>query len=62
MNTIKSHFLEKYDYNIKNLHSLCDKFEKKEKIKTSIYRMEIVIDYKGLLDKFYNIKNDILKE
>lgn len=54
--TIKAHFLEKYDYNMKNLHALCEKYPKKEKVKTTLYHMEVIIDYKGILDKFNTIK------
>lgn len=56
-NVIRTHFLAKFDYNIKRLNELLVLHPVKERINTSIYRMDVRIDYKKLLDNFINLKS-----
>ena len=57
---IQKHFLDNFDKNIEKIHELCKNFPKKMKLETTIYKMDITIDYPGLLEKFQNVKNNIL--
>jgi len=49
---MKSHYLENYQKNIKRLQELAALYPKKEQIQTSVYNMNVMVDYKKLLVKF----------
>jgi len=55
---IQSHFIEKFEHTINRLNDLCNIFPKRVKIQTTIYKMEYVLDYKGLLEKFNQVKKN----
>jgi ubiquitin-conjugating enzyme E2 Z len=55
---MQSKFIENFDNTIRRLTELCNIFPKKEKIQTSVYKMEIVLDYNGLLEKFHELKKN----
>jgi ubiquitin-protein ligase len=57
---IKTHFLEKFEKNVERINELCKTFPKK-KIHTTIYKMDVLIDYPSLLEKFHNVKNILVK-
>jgi ubiquitin-conjugating enzyme E2 Z len=59
---IKTHFLEKFEYNREKIIELCKAFPKKKKLQTTIYKLDILIDYPSLLEKFNNIKNEIASQ
>ena len=56
---MKTHFLEKFDKNIERINELC-KTCPKNKLHTTIYKMDILIDYPSLLEKFHNVKNTLV--
>jgi len=57
---INMHFREKFEENIKRINELCITFPKKKQIQTSIYKMNILIDYHSLLERFHNVKNAMM--
>jgi ubiquitin-protein ligase len=59
-NVIKEHFLDKFDYNVERLNKLLVLHSVKERINTSIYRMDVKIDYKKLLNNFLDLKKSLL--
>ena len=56
---LEAHFLEKFDENIKRINDLYMHYPNKQHIQTSIYRMNILIDYKDLLEKFQSVRNEL---
>jgi ubiquitin-protein ligase len=56
---MKTHFLDTFSKNIERLDQLCKNYPMKIKLHTTIYNMNITVDYPGLLDKFHNVKNSI---
>lgn len=57
---IKSHFLEKFEKNVERINELCKMFPKKKKLQTTIYKMDILIDYHSLLERFQIVKDSII--
>jgi len=57
---IKTHFLEKFEKNVERINELC-KTSPKKKLQTTIYKMDVLIDYPSLLEKFHNVKNMLVK-
>ena len=56
---IQTHFLENFDKNIEKITELCKTFPKKERLHVTIYKMEILIDYCRLLERFKLVKDNI---
>ena len=59
LHLIRDKFLSSFDHNINKIKTLCETYPNKERVQTSIYKMNIKIDYVKLLDKFNNIKSEI---
>jgi ubiquitin-protein ligase len=59
-NVIHSHFLENFDKNIEKITALCKTFPKKKKLQTTIYKMDILINYCDLLERFKKVKANII--
>jgi ubiquitin-protein ligase len=55
---MKNHFLDNFDKNLKRLNELCIIFPHKERCHTALYRMDVTLDYKKLLNKFNRIYNN----
>jgi ubiquitin-protein ligase len=62
MPTMKTHFLEHFDHNVRQLEALCELYPTKECIQTSIYHLTCVLDYKTLLERFHVVKQELLAE
>ena len=52
LDTMKTSFKENYDYNVNKIRELHNLYPKKIHIRTSLYSMDITVDYKKLLQKF----------
>jgi hypothetical protein len=59
LHLIRDKFLSSFDHNINKIKALCETYPTKERVQTSIYKMNIKIDYVKLLDKFNDIKSEI---
>jgi ubiquitin-protein ligase len=58
---MQSHFLERFDYTISKIRELCKLYSTKQRIQTSIYRLDIKIDYNELLENCINVKDSLCK-
>ena len=59
MDVIQTHFLENFEKNKERINALCKIFPKKKKLQTSIYKLEVLIDYHSLLERFQMMKDTI---
>jgi len=57
--TMKTHFLEQFDKNLQRLLELGLLYGEKQIIQTSVYHMQVVIDYPSLLANFHKLQKTL---
>lgn len=57
---MKTNFLENFEKNIQIIDELCKKYPKKKKLQTTIYNMNVLIDYHSLFKRFKLVRDNIV--